>query len=186
MALRWRTGLNNLGSILASRASVRASCRSSFRLLLVINCTFCACATSHLINAYRASCSSRTCTIFVSWGGSHFTSRLRMPDTASASEQATARLKQRSGPRLDLWFSLLDPVRRCALRLLREGQRRRSRGGSWFLCCVECFPFAVAPATPAKFDAWSIYMLSQSETQTEDLVGLSGPREADVIWFPEL
>src|ERR1700716_3467357 len=29
----------------ASRASVRASCRSSFRLLLVINCTFCACAT---------------------------------------------------------------------------------------------------------------------------------------------
>jgi hypothetical protein len=45
-ALRCRTGPNSSGSILASRASVRASCRSSFRLLLLINCTFCACATS--------------------------------------------------------------------------------------------------------------------------------------------
>src|SRR5580692_9859566 len=49
--LRCRTGPNSSGSIRASRANVRASCRSSFRLLLVINCTFCACATS-------TSCSS--------------------------------------------------------------------------------------------------------------------------------
>src|SRR6267142_4422824 len=43
--LRCRTGPNSSGSIRASRAKVRASCRSSFRLLLVIHCTFCACAT---------------------------------------------------------------------------------------------------------------------------------------------
>src|SRR6201987_2177028 len=44
-ALRCRTGPNSSGSIRARRASVRASCQSSFRLLLVINSTFCACAT---------------------------------------------------------------------------------------------------------------------------------------------
>jgi hypothetical protein len=43
--LRCHTGPNSAGSIRASRASLRTSCRSSFRLLLVISCTFCACAT---------------------------------------------------------------------------------------------------------------------------------------------
>lgn len=43
--LRCRTGPNNSGSTPANRARVCASCRSSFRLLLVIHCTFCACAT---------------------------------------------------------------------------------------------------------------------------------------------
>jgi hypothetical protein len=39
-ALRCRTSPNSSGSIRASSASVRASCRSPFRLLLVINRTF--------------------------------------------------------------------------------------------------------------------------------------------------
>src|SRR5215470_12978898 len=44
-ALRCFTGLSSSGSIRASRASVRASRRSSFRRLLVIKRTFCACPT---------------------------------------------------------------------------------------------------------------------------------------------
>jgi hypothetical protein len=55
-ALRWRTGPNSSGSMRASLARVRASCRSSFRLLLVINSTFCACAT---ITSCRNSVNSR-------------------------------------------------------------------------------------------------------------------------------
>jgi hypothetical protein len=39
-ALRCRTGPNRSGSIRARRANVLASCRSSFRVLLVINSTF--------------------------------------------------------------------------------------------------------------------------------------------------
>src|SRR5439155_8295074 len=56
LALRWRTGPNSWGSMRASRAKVRASWRSSFRLLLVINSTFCACAT---INSCLSSVNSR-------------------------------------------------------------------------------------------------------------------------------
>ena len=44
-ALRYLPGPSSCGSILASRASAWVSCRSSFRLLLVINRIFCAWAT---------------------------------------------------------------------------------------------------------------------------------------------
>jgi len=45
LALRCRTGLSSAGSILASRANVLASSRSSFRLLSPISRTLRACAT---------------------------------------------------------------------------------------------------------------------------------------------
>ena len=47
---------NSSGSIRASRASVRALCRSPFRLLLETSCAFCACAT---ITLYPNSVNSR-------------------------------------------------------------------------------------------------------------------------------